>query len=383
MIEKLRKKFPDLKLKLDRPYRELTTLGVGGTLPVLAEPASDEELKHLLAFLSQKHIPFFILGGGSNLVGMDDPYPGVAVRLDKEAFGRIGRDGELIRAGAMVKLPTLAAFAANDGLHGFAPLSCIPGSVGGALRMNASCRGCSIGELVETLYGVRFDGTDWQAAAKTLKWRYRDGGAPADVVITAATFKLTPGDAAAEKAAIEEEHVKRRAGEPAGRSAGCVFRNVSIEQPAGMLIGRCGLRGSRVGGVEVSEKHANYIVNTSGEATEADFLRLARFVRQSVDEKFHRKLRPEVRFISDASYRTLVGESDDAAPRSRPSPLLVTICRWLGRALAVLAALSLILTGFCLLESIPAAAAVTFAGALLLLASEAFHTLLKRMDDHE
>ena len=83
MIEKLNREFPELKLLLDRPYRELTTLGVGGTLPLLAEPASEDELKKLLAFLSRRSIPFFILGGGSNLVGMDAPYPGVAIRLDK------------------------------------------------------------------------------------------------------------------------------------------------------------------------------------------------------------------------------------------------------------------------------------------------------------
>ena len=224
---------------------------------------------------------------------------------------------------------------------------------------------------------MRFDGTPWQAEAKELKWSYREGGAPADVVITGATFKLAPGDPAGEKAAIEEERAKRRASEPAGRSAGCVFRNVSPEQPAGMLIDRCGLRGSRVGGVEVSEKHANYILNTSGNASEADFLRLARFVRRSVDEQYHHKLRPEVRFISEASYRKLVGEREKAAA---PSPLLIKLCRWLGRLLAVLAALALVLTGVGLWGNVPGAAAVAFAGAFLLLVSEFFFTLLKRME---
>ena len=114
MIEKLNREFPELKLELDRPYRELTTLGVGGTLPILAEPATEDELKKLLAFLTRERIPFFILGGGSNLVGMDEPYPGVAVRLDSGAFGRIERDGEVVRAGAMAKRPALASFAAEN-----------------------------------------------------------------------------------------------------------------------------------------------------------------------------------------------------------------------------------------------------------------------------
>lgn len=371
--ELLRRELPGLKLVLDKPYRELTTLGVGGTLPVLAEPADEAELAKLLKFLKRRNIRFFILGGGSNLVGMDDPYSGVGIRLDRAAFGEMNRDGDTIHVGAMAKLPALAEFAASEGLHGFSALAGIPGCVGGALRMNASCRGVAIGELVTELRGVRFNGKPWSAPAKKLKWRYREGGAPEDVVLTSAVFKLAPGSPDEELAALEAERAKRRETEPSGRSAGCVFRNFSPEEPAGMLIDRCGLRGAKVGGVEVSEKHANYIVNASGTASERDFLTLARLVRRTVRERFGRELRPEVRFIRDVSARQLAKDwAPPATGGGRLTVVLFLVCRYMFQIASLMAGASLAAVGVKILRIDPsfgsailALAALLFAGVVL------------------
>ena len=341
--DRLRRELPELKLTLDKPYRELTTLGVGGALPILAEPENEKQLAQLLKLLRRNKIPFFILGGGSNLVGMDDPYPGVGIRLDRKAFGTFGRDGELVRAGARASLPELAAFSAGEGLRGLAALSCIPGSLGGAIRMNASCRGTAIGELVEEVEGVKLNGRPWRAEGKKLKWRYRQGGVPEDVVITKATLKLAPGDAEAERAALDAERAKRRASEPSGRSAGCVFRNVSQEEPAGMLIDKCGLRGAKVGGAEVSEKHANYIVNASGAASERDFLTLARLVRRTVKERFGRELRPEVRFVRECSARQLVEDTAPVPKEARLTRVLLLVCRYMYGILSLLAGATMLI----------------------------------------
>ena len=373
MTEELRRKFPELKITFDRPYRELTTLGVGGALPVLAEPASPEELGALLKYLRQRGIPFFILGGGSNLVGADAPYLGVGIRLERRAFGGMERDGELIRAGARASLPELAAFAAKAGLHGLAALAGIPGSLGGAIRMNASCRGTAIGELVEELEGVDFRGRPWKAKGSELKWEYRTGGVPEDVVVTGATLHLAPGDVEAELAALEAEHAKRRETEPAGRSAGCVFRNVSPEEPAGKLIDQCGLRGTRIGGVTVSEKHANYIVNASGNASEREFLTVARLVRRTVKERFGHELRPEVRFISKASERQLVEDRAAPAPVSadvRLNRVLRHICLWMYQILALLTGATMLWIAIRIKQSFgPGAGALEFACAVILLVS--------------
>ena len=128
------------------------------------------------------------------------------------------------------------------------------------------------------------------------------------------TAKLAPGDVEAEVAALAAERAKRRETEPAGRSAGCVFRNASPDAPAGMLVDRCGLRGARIGGVEISEKHANYIVNASGNASEADFLAAAKLARRSVKERFGVELKPEVRFISAESEAELLADAPSRVP---------------------------------------------------------------------
>lgn len=378
MIERLQREFPELKLILDRPYRELTTLGVGGTLPVLAEVADAETLGKLLVFLRGNAIPFFILGGGSNLVGMDAPYPGVGIRLERKAFGTIRREGDKLVCGARASLPETAALAAKAGLHGMSALAGIPGSIGGAVRMNASCRGTATGTLVEEIAGVTFDGEPWQARGAELKWEYRSGGVPEDVVITEVVLKLAPGDAAAELAALEAERAKRRETEPAGRSAGCAFRNASPEAPAGMLIDRCGLRGTRIGGVEISEKHANYIVNVSGKATEAEFLAVARLARRMVKERFGVELKPEVRFISKESEAALLADAAAAPPAA--NGVLVGICRWMYRLTVVLAAAALAAVAWAIRATSPAAAWILCAGAALLLLSEAVYSTLKLLE---
>ena len=378
MIEKLRQAFPELKLELDRPYRELTTLGVGGTLPVLAEPASEDELKKLLAFLSRERIPFFILGGGSNLVGMDAPYPGVGIRLERNAFGTIRRDGEKLVCGGRASLPEAASLAAKAGLHGLTVLAGIPGSVGGAVRMNASCRGVAIGTLVAEVAGVTYDGNEWKARGAELEWEYRKGGVPEDVVITEVVLQLAPGEVEAELAALEAEREKRRATEPAGRSAGCVFRNVSPEEPAGMLIDRCGLRGARIGGVEIGSKHANYLVNASGNATEADFLAVARLARRTVKERFGHELRPEVRFISKDSLAALLEKTAEEPVAANAA--LVRVCRWMYRLTVALAAAALVALAAAVWKTSPAAAVMLGSGAVLLVVSEAVFYTLKRLE---
>ena len=382
MTEQLQREFPELKFSFDRPYRELTTLGVGGTLPVLAEVADTDTLGRLLVFLRRKRIPFFILGGGSNLVGMDAPYPGVGIRLDRKAFGAIRRDGDKIVCGARASLPEVAAPAAKAGLHGLASLAGIPGSLGGAVRMNASCRGVSTGELIDEVAGVTYDGKPWRARGAELAWEYRSGGVPADVVITEVVLKLAPGDAETELAALEAERAKRRETEPAGRSAGCAFRNVSPEEPAGMLIDRCGLRGTRIGGVEISPKHANYIVNVSGKATEAEFLNVERLARRSVRERFGHELKPEVRFISKATERALLADAPATEPPASGAvnPTLLRICRWLYRLTVLLAATTLVVLAYGIRRTSVGAAIPMVVGALLLLLSEALLSTLKYLE---
>ena len=128
---------PDIKLLENVPYKEITTIGVGSTLPFLADVSSAEQLKKLLKALDGSGFPFFILGAGSNLIGMDAPYPGLGIRLESRSFSDVEFSGVFMRCGAALRLSRAARFAADEGLGALSELSGIPGTLGGAVRMNA------------------------------------------------------------------------------------------------------------------------------------------------------------------------------------------------------------------------------------------------------
>lgn len=282
----LRKNFPELQLSVNRSYLELTTFGIGSApVPLLAEVRTTAEAAKLLRFLHARKIKTFYLGAGSNIVGSDTPFDGVMIRLDGKSFSEISVEGDLITCGGAARLPVLAKLAAKAGLKGFSPLFGIPGSVGGAIRMNAGANGTEIGSLVHRLEGVRADGSLWSADAADIQWFYRDNTIAGDIIITKAVFKLAPGDPGEEELQIAAEQEKRRSREPSGRSAGCAFRNVSPFEPAGKLIDLCGLRGLNIGDLQISSKHANYLLNC-GKASEADYIKLVRIIRRAVSEKF-------------------------------------------------------------------------------------------------
>lgn len=309
MFDAIRQEFPLLRFRRDVPYRELTTLGCGGTLPLLLEAGSEEELNRLLAFLHRRHTPVLVLGRGSNLAGMDAVFPGVGLRLAPEFFSRFEVRGNRLRAGAEITVfVELARRAAEAGLGGFAALAGIPGTLGGALRMNAGAQGTAISDFLLELDGVRLDGTPYHAAKDELEWGYRTSSLPADVIVTSARFELPAADPAAEMAKIKGVIEARRAREPKGRTAGCAFRNAGSE-PAGKLIDRCGLKGCRRGAFLVSEEHANYIVNTDpAGGREADLLDLMAHLRQQVTAATGIYLEPEIVFVNpDATARMHAG----------------------------------------------------------------------------
>ena len=315
MLEQiLKKQFPDLRIYTNRTYAELTSFGVGSApVPLLAEPETPGELSELLAFLHKKKIKTFILGAGTNIVGSDTPFPGVMIRATGSYFAHISTDGNQINCGAYTKLPMLCSAAAKAGLCGMAPLSGIPGSIGGAIRMNAGANGVEISKFVRKLYGFRQDGSPWNAEGSEIEWFYRATSIPADVFITEAVFEFTLGDSAAEENAIAEEREKRHLREPAGRSAGCAFRNISPLEPAGMLIDRCGLRGLRIGNLEVSNKHANYLLN-HGNSTEADYISLIRILRRAVSEKYGFYLTNEIVPVNSST--------NEAIEHDTPTPVI-------------------------------------------------------------
>ncbi|MBO5689719.1 MAG: UDP-N-acetylmuramate dehydrogenase [Lentisphaeria bacterium] len=292
----LRQELPELPVRENVPFKEITSWGIGGSLPILAEPAAGAELASLCKLLQKHRIPALLLGGGTNLAGCDKPFDGVAIRLAKGEFSAVRVANDLLECGAAVRLLELAKQAAEAGFGGLAPLAGIPGTLGGALRMNAGAGGVAIGDFVVRLCGVRQDGSAWSAEKAEVEFGYRTSSIPADVTVTGAVLALPPGDRDAELEAVRQELAARKNREPAGRTAGCTFKNTTAEDPAGKLIDMCGLKGLRIGGCAVSEKHANYIINESGEASEEALIELIIEIRRKVAEKTGFFLEPEVVF---------------------------------------------------------------------------------------
>ena len=287
----------NIKFRQNVNYFQLTTLGVGSAAPLVADVEDDAELAELLNYTYTNNINIFLIGGGSNLVGCDEAYDGVIVRLKGEFTAMSCDDTGRLIAGGGAKLPEMVKFAAAKGFGGMSKLAGIPGTVGGALRMNAGANTTLISDKLVRLRGFYYNGTAWSGEAKNIEWRYRSSGIPEDVIVTAAEFQLAASTPEQEELLVQSELVARRRKEPAGRTAGCIFRNPGAADPAGKLIDLAGLKGSTAGAMYVSNEHGNYLVNKGG-ASEKDFIALAGSVRKTIAEKFGLYLELEVKFIN-------------------------------------------------------------------------------------
>ena len=284
MLTKLEELIGKGHVLYDEPMKKHTTFRVGGPARALVEPGSAEDVKSVVEFCKSEQIPYYIVGNGSNLLVSDKGYDGVIIHLFKNMSAmRIEGNKVYVQAGAL--LSKVAVQAGRKGLTGMEFASGIPGTIGGALVMNAGAYG---GEMKDVLTSVEYlaaDGNIVEVPAAELDLSYRhsifeeNGGC-----ILSATFRLKKGDAASIKARMDELMQKRIDKQPLDKpSAGSTFK-----RPAGAfaaaLIDQCGLRGYRHGGAAVSEKHCGFVVNLGG-ATCADVLALCDEVRSIVKEK--------------------------------------------------------------------------------------------------
>jgi UDP-N-acetylmuramate dehydrogenase len=285
---------PDDLLKVphrrDVPFARLTTLGVGGLCRWLFEPSTEAEAQAFVRACAREGLPYRVLGGGSNLVVLDDiEVPVLRLALPKT----IQRDGTRLTAPASHGHIALAEAAAAAGLSGLEFASGIPGSLGGAIRMNAGAYGR---EWVEVLERYRFltpGGELVEKAPEHGEFRYRWSFLTGGRIVLSATARLAEGDPAAIQARAAEYRQKRGTSQPLSkRNAGCIFKNPP-GQSAGRLIDQAGLKGLRIGDAEVSPEHANFLVN-HGHATAAEFAELMETVRARILETHGIELEPEV-----------------------------------------------------------------------------------------
>jgi len=298
----IRARAPALRGRLiaNQPLSDLTWFRVGGPAQALFTPADAEDLGLLLAALDPE-VPVTVIGLGSNLIVRDGGVPGVVVRLGGKAFGTVAIDGETLRVGTAVPDMRLAKAAAEAGLDGLAFFRGIPGSIGGALRMNAGAHGGETTDVLVSAEGVDRAGNLRTFTHAEMGFTYRHSAAPDDVIFTSALFRGRPGDRAAIEAEMDRVTAAREAAQPIReRTGGSTFKN----PPGGkawQLVDAAGCRGLTVGGAQVSEMHCNFLINRDG-ATAADIEGLGEEVRRRVRETSGVELHWEIKRIGlDAS----------------------------------------------------------------------------------
>ena len=286
---------PASVVRPDEPLARHTTLRVGGPADVYVEPASEDDLAAAIKFCRDRALPFYVIGRGSNLLVRDGGFRGVICCLADPVFGRIEAAGERLRCGAGARLKNVAVEAKRNNLSGLEFLEGIPGSVGGALRMNAGAMGAATLDVVEAARLMDFNGyvRDW--ARSELAAEYRSCSTLKDRIALAAVFRGRPDSAESIAQRMSAFSQKRWSSQPAAPSAGCLFKNPATV-PAGRLIDELGLKGLRVGGAMVSLEHGNFIVN-DGSATARDILDLIERLRQSAREERGIELQTEVEIL--------------------------------------------------------------------------------------
>ncbi len=283
------------RLTADAPLGPQTWFRTGGAAEVLFRPADVEDLARFLHDLPGD-VPVTVLGVGSNLLVRDGGLKGVVVRLMRGFTGITVEDHEVV-AGAGAPDLNVALTAREHSLAGLEFLSGIPGTVGGALRMNAGAYGGEVAEVLVSCEAVDRGGRLHKASAAGMGFSYRHSDAPADWIFTSARFEAEPGDQLAIARRINEIDSARTESQPRSRTGGSTFVNPPGHK-AWELIDKAGCRGLTLGGAQVSEKHANFLINT-GEATATDIEALGEEVRRRVLDKTGVRLEWEIRRIGE------------------------------------------------------------------------------------
>jgi UDP-N-acetylenolpyruvoylglucosamine reductase len=292
---------PPAGAERDFPLARLTTVRTGGDADWFARPRDADQLDELLAWAREEGLPIGVIGSGSNLLVADEGFHGLALKLDGE-LASIAKDGERLLCGGGARLPSAAAKAAGWGLAGLEFGVNIPGTVGGAVKMNANAYGGQLAKVLEWV-DVCTPARRERRVPAQLGFEYRSSNLRSDEVIALASFELEPEEATAVKATMAGMRERRHEAQPSGiKTFGSTFKNPGGKraegQTAGQLLEAAGCGGLEVGGARFSVKHANFVENVGGAST-ADVLELMAAGRRRVHERFGVVLEPEVQLLGD------------------------------------------------------------------------------------
>jgi UDP-N-acetylmuramate dehydrogenase len=279
-------------VRRDVPLAEYTWFRIGGPAEYLVEPDTTEQLAEVVRRCRENQTPIRVLGDGANLLVADAGVRGAVIRLAGEEFRRVEFTDGGVRVGAAANMGRLVLRCVREGRSGLEPLTGIPGTVGGGVKMNAGGAFGDIGSSVESVAVMTRDGEAFERFRADLAFAYRSTNISAPLIL-GAEFRLTEDDPHRILKQIKQIWIYKKNTQPlAQRSAGCIFKNAR-GMSAGALIDKAGLKGKRVGGAVVSEKHANFILAEPG-ATAFDVLRLIDLLRDAVAAEFGVNLEKEI-----------------------------------------------------------------------------------------
>jgi UDP-N-acetylenolpyruvoylglucosamine reductase len=277
------------------PLSRFTTLGTGGPARWFAKPTTVEELAEALEWASERELPVAVVGLGSNLLVADDGVDGLVLKLAGD-LASVEVGGELLRAGGGAPLAVCLHRARTSGLGGLEFACAIPGTVGGGVWMNAGAYGGEIAGVLKRALVADATGASWRTPVE-LGLEYRRSSLEPGQVVAGAEFRLVPRPVEEIKATVAEMQAARKAAQPTNkRTFGSVFKNPDHELSAGRMLEACGLRGFRIGGAQISPRHANFIENTDG-ARSVDAIALMAEARRRALDEFGVELEHEVQLL--------------------------------------------------------------------------------------
>jgi UDP-N-acetylmuramate dehydrogenase len=284
---------------------KFATIGTGGPARWFARPETVEELVEHLAWAAENELPVAPIGLGSNLLVSDEGFPGLALKLHGVLAVAKAGDGRLI-AGGGAPLAVCLHRARSAELGGFEFVCAIPGTVGGGVWMNAGAYGSDIASVLARAHVADACGARWLGPDE-LGLRYRRSGLVPGQIVAGAEFRLEPSSGQRIRAIVAEMQAKRKAAQPTNkRTFGSVFKNPGHELTAGRMLEACGLKGYRIGGAQISPKHANFIEN-AGDATSSDAVALIAEARRRALDQFGVELEPEVQLLGRIEVPAVTG----------------------------------------------------------------------------
>lgn len=298
VYEKLIDKIPDKRVLLNESMKKHTSFRIGGPADIMVLPVDPQEIRYTVQLCRELSIPLYVMGNGSNLLVRDKGIRGVVLKI-ADNFSDIKIDGTKVTARAGVLLSVLSKRVVQNSLKGLEFASGIPGTLGGAVAMNAGAYGGEMKDVVRSVWAMDYSGNDRHLEYDELKFGYRTSAIQQDkLIVIEADMQLEKGDMQESMNLIAELTRRRREKQPLSYpSAGSTFKR-PVGYYAGKLIQDAGLKGLRVGDAQISDLHAGFIINL-GNATAKDVIELIEIVKQKIKSEFNVEMQPEVKIIGE------------------------------------------------------------------------------------